>query len=256
MVSYLARIMTEKNDVLCSATVPLTLSIPYSLTMFSFPPQGDFPFKYGTLMGVDAAGNRYYENRVDYPFGQHRWVEPGDIHNFDSTSIPPEWHGWMTSMNDAPPSQEEELIKERQQHVPKLCRSNAPADMDSNVGHQEPIMNFHHMHNQSQVRSRGYGIGNPIVGLPPGAKDSYYTQPGSPYNPASIRPLEVIGETPSGKGYKSAKWADRLMTPEEKAKVAANQAAEAQKAVEAAKMAQSKRMAALRSRGMGTVVGN
>jgi hypothetical protein len=28
-------------------------------------------------MGCDAAGNRYYENRVDYPFGQHRWVEPG-----------------------------------------------------------------------------------------------------------------------------------------------------------------------------------
>ena len=25
-------------------------------------------------MGHDAAGNRYYENRVDYPFGQHRWV--------------------------------------------------------------------------------------------------------------------------------------------------------------------------------------
>ena len=38
-------------------------------------------------MGSDAAGNRYYENRVDYPFGQHRWVEPGDIHNFDATSV-------------------------------------------------------------------------------------------------------------------------------------------------------------------------
>lgn len=31
-------------------------------------------------MGADAAGNRYYENRVDYPFGQHRWVEPGTYH--------------------------------------------------------------------------------------------------------------------------------------------------------------------------------
>lgn len=55
----------------------------------SLPPQnGDYPFKFGTYMGHDAAGNRYYENRVDYPFGQHRWVEPGDIHNFDSASIP------------------------------------------------------------------------------------------------------------------------------------------------------------------------
>ena len=43
----------------------------------------------GTYIGCDGAGNRYYENLVDYPFGQHRWVEPGDIHNFDSTSIPP-----------------------------------------------------------------------------------------------------------------------------------------------------------------------
>ena len=34
----------------------------------------DYPFKFGSYMGHDAAGNRYYENRVDYPFGQHRWV--------------------------------------------------------------------------------------------------------------------------------------------------------------------------------------
>ena len=62
----------------------------------------------GTYMGCDAMGNRYYENRVDYPFGQHRWVEPADLHNFDATMVPPEWHGWMVSMNDAAPSQEEQ----------------------------------------------------------------------------------------------------------------------------------------------------
>ena len=60
-----------------------------------------------------------------------------------------------------------------------------------------------------------------LVGLPPGATDSYYTQPASPYNPASIRPLAVVGETAGGRKYKSAKWADRLQTPEEKAEVAA-----------------------------------
>ena len=32
-----------------------------------------------------------------------------------------------------------------------------------------------------------------LVGLPPGATDSYYTQPASPYKPASIRPLAVVG---------------------------------------------------------------
>ena len=216
---------------------------------------GDYPFKFGTLMGVDAAGNKYYENRKDYPFGQHRWVEPGDIHNFDSSSISPEWHGWMVSQNDAPPATEDALIAERQKAIPKMCRSDVPAAMDSNVGHQEQLMNFHHMHNQSQVRSRGYNIGNPVVGLPPGVKDSYYTQPGSPYNPASIRPLTFEGETAGGKKYKSAKWADRLQTPEEKAKVAAEHAADAAKTMEEVKMAQAKRMAARRSRGMGTVVG-
>ena len=57
-----------------------------------------------------------------------------------------------------------------------------PASLDSIVGHQETLVNFNHMHNQSQVRFRGYGIGNPVVGLPPSATNSFYTQPGSPYN--------------------------------------------------------------------------
>lgn len=218
---------------------------------------GDYPFKFGTLMGVDAGGNKYYENRKDYPFGQHRWVEPGDIHNFDSSSISPEWHGWMVSQNDAPPATaaEDGLIADRQGAIPQLCRSDVPASLDSNVGHRETLVNFHHMHNQSQVRSRGHGIGNPVVGLPPGAADSYYTQPASPYNPASIRPLAAVGETAGGKKYKSAKWADRLQTPEEKAGVAAERAADARRTMEEAQMAQAKRLAAVRSRGMGTIVG-
>ena len=174
---------------------------------------GDFPFKFGTYMGCDAAGNRYYENRVDYPYGQHRWVEPGDIHNFDSSSIPPEWHGWMVSMTDDTPSQTQEFIEEKVKHIE---RAESDANIDHNVGHREELFNFHHLHNQSQVRSRGYGIGNPIVGLPPFAKDSYYTQPGSPYNPASMRQTEMVGELPNNRPYKSEKWRKRLMTEEEK----------------------------------------
>lgn len=170
-------------------------------------------------MGCDAAGNRYYENRVDYPFGQHRWVEPGDIHNFDSTSIPPEWQGWMTSMNDEPPCSEETYIAQKTDKVDQMCASNAPDK--SNVGLQDNLWNFKKMHNQTQIRSRGYGIGNPIVGLPPGAKDGYYTQPGSPYNEASIKPLEFIGslDADGGRKYKSEKWAERLKTAEEKAAI-------------------------------------
>jgi len=176
----------------------------------------------GTYMGCDAMGNRYYENRVDYPIGQHRWVEPADIHNFESTHIPPEWHGWMTSMNDATPALEQDYIAEMQKRQIQMEHSDAP--YRDNVGHQEPYFNFNHQHNQSQIRSRGYGIGNNIVGLPPGAPDAFYTQPGSPYNPASMRKLEFVGDLDESKGggrpYKNDKWKDRLMTDEDRAAIA------------------------------------
>jgi len=167
-------------------------------------------------MGCDAAGNRYYENRVDYSLGQHRWVEPADIHNFDATQVPPEWHGWLTHMNDATPSLEEEYIEEKMKNLRVGEISHAP--YLSNIGHQEPYFNFHNMHNQSQIRSRGYGIGNPIVGLPPGAPDAYYTQPGSPYNDAFIRKFEKKGSLDSdgGRTYKSDMWKERLKTAAEK----------------------------------------
>jgi len=216
---------------------------------------GDYPFKFGTYMGCDAAGNRYYENRVDYPFGQHRWVEPGDIHNFDSTSIPPEWHGWMTSQNDSTPAFEEDYLKEKGSHIKHMCKSNAP-DKDSNVGYQEPLRNFHFLHNQTQVRSRGYGIGNPVVGLPAfGAKDAYYTQPGSPYNDASIRPLKMIGSLDDKRHYKSEKWADRLRTPEEKEaiKLAAEQELLRLKEVGVANKKITSKARAIRGRGGTTL---
>jgi hypothetical protein len=206
----------------------------------------------GTYMGYDGAGNRYYENRVDYPFGQHRWVEPGDIHNFDSSSIAPEWHGWMTSMNDQTPSVEEEFLAERTSHVPQGCRSDA--GIMTNVGHQEPYFNFHAMHNQSQIRSRGYGIGNQVVGLPPNAPDAYYTQPGSPYNPASLKEFKAIGEHSGGRVYKSQKWAERLLTADEKASLEAKRLQVAQDTLNKAKTGGARRLAALRARGAGTIV--
>jgi hypothetical protein len=78
----------------------------------------------------------------------------------------------------------------------------------------------HGMHDQSSIRSRGYGIGNHVVGLPPGAPDAYYTQPGSPYNDASIRKFPMQGDLDEAKGggrpYKSAMWRERLKTAAEK----------------------------------------
>jgi len=179
---------------------------------------GDYPFKFGTYMGCDAMGNRYYENRVDYPFGQHRWIEPADMHNFDSTMIPPEWHGWMTSMSDATPAKEEEEIKRLMKNINPSAPSDAP--YDHNIGYQNPVFNWNGMHCQSQIRSRGYGIGNSVVGLPPHAPDAFYTQPGSPYNPAFFKKKEFQGDLDAAKGggrpYKNDLWKQRLMTAAEK----------------------------------------
>jgi hypothetical protein len=214
---------------------------------------GDYPFKFGTLMGTDAMGNKYYENRVDYPFGQHRWVEPYDIHNFDSSMIPPEWHGWMVSMNDTPPNDEKAMLDSMKTNIMPLCHSDAP--FDNAVGYQNPIRNFHFMHNQSQIRSRGYGIGNPVVGLPPGAPDAYYTQPGSPYNDSSRKPLVFIGELDQHRKYKSEKWAHRLRTPEEKLAYENRNTNEQRKSMEAAiANVQRLRMKNLKARGSGTVL--
>ena len=227
-------------------------------SLSSIAQNGDYPFKFGTYMGCDAGGNRYYENRVDYPIGQHRWVEPGDIHNFDSASIPPEWHGWMVSMNDSPPAVEEDYIEERKKNIIPL-ESVSHAPVDHNVGHQEKFYNFHHLTNLSTVRSRGFGIGNPIVGLPPGAKDSYYTQPGSPYSEASIRPRVNIGDLDEGKGggrpYKSMKWAERLRTPAEKAAIEKDKLDAVKRAVQVEKASAAMRKMAMAARGAGTVAG-
>jgi NADH:ubiquinone oxidoreductase subunit len=172
----------------------------------------------GTYMGCDAMGNRYYENLTDYPIGQHRWVEPADTHNFDATHVPPAWHGWMVSQNDVTPSQEDEFFEKLQKNIEPNAPSDAP--FKHIIGYQNEFFNFNGMHNQSQIRSRGYGIGNSVVGLPPHAPDAYYTQPGSPYNEHFIRKMASKGDLDEAKGggrpYKNNLWKERLATAAEK----------------------------------------
>ena len=150
---------------------------------------GDYPFKFGKLMGTDQGGNKYYENVVDYPYGQHRWVEYADTHNPDATSIPPAWHGWMTQMHDCPGPEALALSLKTKglTDIKQISRSNATELFPDHVAltNDVPTPAYNHLHNQSQVRERGYKMGNPVVGLPPGAtinKTFYYTQPGSPYH--------------------------------------------------------------------------
>lgn len=62
----------------------------------------------GTLVGVDANGNKFYENK-SAPYGRTRWVEyptPSGVwaieDKYDASMISPEWHGWIHYMHDKP----------------------------------------------------------------------------------------------------------------------------------------------------------
>ncbi|KAK3793997.1 hypothetical protein RRG08_028431 [Elysia crispata] len=62
--------------------------------------------KWGTLVGEDKYGNKYFQN--DYYFmGRNRWVEyPLSVgHDYDASQVPPEWHRWLQYIADEPPSQ-------------------------------------------------------------------------------------------------------------------------------------------------------
>ena len=58
-------------------------------------------FLFGRLVGTDAAGNRYYEDKKPRA-GEHtrRWViYAGPI---DASEVPPEWHPWLHYTTDQP----------------------------------------------------------------------------------------------------------------------------------------------------------
>jgi len=193
---------------------------------------GDYPLKMGNHVGSDSFGNKYFENLVDYPFGQHRWVEYADIHNLDSSQIDPEWHGWMVSMNDVPPTTQDEWFEKKKKDITILSQSDAI--YDHGVGYQNPINNFNGMHNLSQVRERGFNIGNTVTRLAAGSNGAYYTQPGNPYNPYHRKPKVMIGDLDEGndsvpegehRQYKSLKWKDRLASADEKVAAAAKERA-------------------------------
>mmetsp|Transcript_26854 Transcript_26854/g.54546 ORF Transcript_26854/g.54546 Transcript_26854/m.54546 type:complete len:195 (-) Transcript_26854:145-729(-) len=63
--------------------------------------------KVGRLVGTDRFGNRYYENKLEQ-FNRDRWVvyNTKDQHmDYDPSTVPPEWHGWLHHMTDKLPEQ-------------------------------------------------------------------------------------------------------------------------------------------------------
>uniref|UniRef100_UPI00358E398E NADH dehydrogenase [ubiquinone] 1 alpha subcomplex subunit 12 n=1 Tax=Myxine glutinosa TaxID=7769 RepID=UPI00358E398E len=66
--------------------------------------------KTGTLVGQDHYGNCYYEDTNNF-FGRHRWIDYTSSMNgkytywdVDASMIPPEWHLWLHSITDHPPT--------------------------------------------------------------------------------------------------------------------------------------------------------
>eukprot|EP01135_Chromosphaera_perkinsii_P006572 Nk52_evm1s549 gene=Nk52_evmTU1s549 len=72
--------------------------------------EGDL--RWGTLVGQDSLGNKYYEN-PKYISGHNRFVEYANGYDHDASQIPAEWHNWMTHMSDDAPS------KVQYEHQPK-----------------------------------------------------------------------------------------------------------------------------------------
>jgi len=65
-----------------------------------------FTYFRGQLVGTDAGGNRYYQERRAPKDGarQRRWVMFADGIE-EATVVPPEWHAWLHHTTDAPINQ-------------------------------------------------------------------------------------------------------------------------------------------------------
>lgn len=71
--------------------------------------------RFGTLVGSDPFGNRYYQDRT----GKRRWV----IYNgtVEASRVPPEWHGWLHHTFREPPTVEPLRIKPwEKEHRPNM----------------------------------------------------------------------------------------------------------------------------------------
>jgi len=133
--------------------------------------------KFGVLKGTDKFGNKYYED-INQPYGQHRWIEYADIHNYDASMIQPEWHGWMHHMFDETPND------------PPMIQDSVPTStvthntFTNHVGMISPTKAVDRASvDLSQYRHRGYKVGSLMIG-----KDDpelYYKQPGHPLSPAA-----------------------------------------------------------------------
>ncbi|KAF7992835.1 hypothetical protein HCN44_005179 [Aphidius gifuensis] len=60
--------------------------------------------KWGTLVGEDKYGNKYYENNYFF-YGRNRWIIYNElVHmDYDASQVPAEWYGWLHYKTDLLP---------------------------------------------------------------------------------------------------------------------------------------------------------
>ena len=63
-----------------------------------------YTFFNGELVGTDAEGNRYYQERREPKDGRKRsrWVMYKGV--AEASRVPPEWHAWLHRTVDTPPT--------------------------------------------------------------------------------------------------------------------------------------------------------
>jgi NADH:ubiquinone oxidoreductase subunit len=98
-----------------------------------------FTWMHGRLVGRDALGNRYYQDRKAGPGGRaRRWViYAGEA---EASKVPPEWHCWLHYTTEAP-LPETERRPWQKPHEPNFTGTAAsyrPPGHDYRGGHRAP----------------------------------------------------------------------------------------------------------------------
>lgn len=93
--------------------------------------------------------------------GQHRWVEYKDIHNYDASMVPPEWHGWHTHMHDVPGPSVASFLEEQLNASPLVANDHADSTVmyHDHVGMNASGYESERISHKTSFRQRGYKIG-------------------------------------------------------------------------------------------------
>jgi len=131
--------------------------------------------KFGTLIGEDELGNKYFEN-LELPSGQHRWVEPAvfDTNSLiEASLVSPRWHGWLHYTTDAVPCPPDQ-VPERT-GFPLADKVHNPVSTHTMLEHRRPWRQ-----NPTNVRERGHKVDTHFAKA---GENDFYVQPGHMQHP-------------------------------------------------------------------------